>query len=516
MYPISFTAKYLTVNIPYINDIHNNVNNMARYKTFIDTYKPRSKKKIVLPVGCGDFTMDTVSKPIELVMKAARACKTRISSMGNHDLEGGNFWAKAKEKAKSKIEFLSANLVFTGPNEVEKHVKKSTIVKIKGEKFGFIGVSPPDFEKLSFISSHNDFIKVMNLEDSIKAVRQEVKELESKGINKIILLAHTGESADFDKKYYENFANIGGIRVIYGGHDHKKVDRWFLSERKEPVKVLSNGSSPDLPILGQDLDSFGLFKAVFNKNGVLVPSKCKNKTEITSKYKPSLKIMALKERYLHDTAIVGHSNIELSCKDRLGQENPVGSLAADAALWLVNKLTKGEQAQISFINSGSIREKISSGNIQVSAIKEALPFASYTIIKTKLTKKQIIDTLNWGAESTTFTKVSPGVMQVGGMRYTIGKDNKVKDVHLLNKDGSLDERIDTQPDNKEYTVVYDTFLMTGVAGLSHLKKDAHALDVEHFPFTRQDSVISYIKHHFGKKPVEIKTQRIEVEAKVNS
>lgn len=513
MYPISFTAKYLTVNISSINDIHNNVNNIARYKTYMDSIKPRSKKKIVLSVGGGDLTMDIVSKPIELAMKAARACKTRVCSMGNHELEGGNFWAKAKEKAKAKIEFLSANLVFTRANEMEKHIKKSTIVKIKGEKFGFIGISPPDFEKLSFISSHNDFIKVMDLEDSIKAVRQEVKELESKKINKIILLAHTGEAAGLDKQYYESFAQIGGIRVIYGGHDHKKVDKWLISERNEPVKVLSNGSSPDLKILGQDLDSFGIFKAVFNKKGVLIPSKCKNKTEITEKYKPSQKIMNLKERYLHDKKIIGHSNIEVSYKDRLKQENPVGSLAADAALWLVNKETKGEQAQISFINSGSIRGEIPKGNITISTIKQALPFASYNLIKTKLTKKQIIDTLNWGAESTTLTKVSPGIMQVGGMRYTIGKDNKVKDVHLLNKDGSLGERIDIQPDDKEYTVVYDTFLMTGVAGLSHLKKDAHALDVEHFPFTRQDSVISYIKHYFGKKPVEIKAQRIEVELK---
>ena len=104
-------------------------------------------------------------------------------------------------------------------------------------------------------------------------------------------------------------------------------------------------------------------------------------------------------------------------------------------------------------------------------------------------------------------------MQVGGMKYTIDSHNKVKDVYLITKKGTLGERIDNQPNDKTYSVIYDNFLMTGVAGLEKLIKNPKDSGIEYFSFNRQDALIEYLKEFFKNKPIEVQTGRIKKEAK---
>ena len=511
MSKISFTSPG-KFNFLYFNDLHGQTANLKYFKTAADAFDRRFERQPNFKVAGGDLNMDIANKPNILILKIMDLIGLDASSIGNHDLEGGNFWLKAIQKAHPKFKFLSSNLQLSRPVKLPNQIKKSTIVQRMGERIGFVGVSPLDYGELTHIMPFNDFFKVQNLEDTVKSVRREVEALEEQGIDKIVLLAHTGKTSKSGDEYYKRLADIGGVRLIFGGHDHLEVDKWLVSERGEPVKLVSVGKAPDKDITGQELDSFGTLQVFFDKHGIPVPEKCINEVEITQKYPISKTIVDLAERHLQTGKVISSSVKELSCKNRMIEENPVGSLAADAMLWIVNKETKGKKAQIAFVNSGTVRGIIPQGNITIGNVREASPFVSSTLIKTDLTKKQIIDTLNWCAESTTFPKVAPGVMQVGGMRYTIGKDNKVKDVYLLAKDGSLGERIDIQPDDKKYTVVYDKFLMTGVAGLKDLKKDPNAVGIEYYPHSRQDAIIEYLEHNFSDTPVELKTPRIVIES----
>lgn len=500
-------------NILYFSDVHGKTANIRHFKTAVDAFDRRFRGQTNLKVAGGDLNMDTAIRPNILMLKLMDLIGLDASSAGNHDLEGGTFWSKAIEKAKPKFKFLSSNLRFLRPSKLQEQIAKSMIIQRNGERVGLIGVSPLDYGDLTFITPVNDFIKVANIDETENAVREEVGLLEKQGIDKIILKAHTGKTSNAGEEYYERLANIGGIDIIIGGHDHLEFDGWFVSERGEPVKVVSVGKAQGKNIVGQELDSFGILQPFWGKKGILIPEKCRNEIELTQNYPISEKVVNLEERYLQTHKIISSSVQELSCRSRMTEENPVGSLSADATLWMVNRETKGEKAQIAFVNSGTIRGIIPQGIVTIGDIRQALPFVSSTLIKTRLTKRQIINTLNWGAESTNLPKVAPGVMQVGGMRYTIGSDNKVKDVYLLNMDGSLGERIDIQPDDKEYTVVYDNFLMTGVAGLADLKKDPNSIGIEYFPYSRQDAIIEYLKHNFSHKPIEVKTPRIEIEPK---
>ncbi len=80
-------------------------------------------------------------------------------------------------------------------------------------------------------------MKVASIDETEDSVRAEVRALEGQGIDKILLLAHTGNSSQDGVMYYERFANIGGVDVIVGGHDHLEFDRWLTSERGEPVSL---------------------------------------------------------------------------------------------------------------------------------------------------------------------------------------------------------------------------------------------------------------------------------------
>ena len=91
-----------------------------------------------------------------------------------------------------------------------------------------------------------------------------------------------------------------------------------------------------------------------------------------------------------------------------------------------------------------------------------------------------------------FGKVSPGIMQVSGLEYTIEKDLSVSNIHILNQDGTIKYNLDDFDENDTFTCVYDVFLATGVAGLSALKKEQNDNTIEYFNISRQDVLIDYL------------------------
>ncbi len=507
---VNFCAN-TEVNTLYFSDVHSKTTNVRTFKTAVDTFDKENEDKISLKLAGGDINMDC-SLPINtLILKLMNSMKIDASSVGNHDFEGGNYWAQAMEKIKPHFKFLSSNLVFSKPNPVEDKIAKSVVIEKKGEKFGVIGVSPIDGKDLMYVAPFNEYIDILDFDKTVQSIKKEVCELERQGINKIFLLAHTGKESKDHGQLYERFAKLGGIDVIIGGHDHKEFDYWCESDRGEPVKIVSVGKADNKDILGEDLDSFGVLKTVFDENGVLIPEECKNDFKLSRDYPVNDAVCDMEEEYLHSRQVITKSSCDMTCSNRKTQENPVADLAADAMLWVVNKDTNGDKAQIAFVNSGGVRSELNKGDITIGMIRQALPFTSKVLIKTTLTKEKIIETLNVGSRSLSYPKVEPGLMQVGGLSYTVGKDGLVKDVYLLNEDGSLGEKIDEQPDDKLYTVVYDSFLLTGVAGLQSMKKDSNDPSIETFSHTPQDALIEYLSQNYKDKAIESIPNRIKFE-----
>ena len=72
-------------------------------------------------------------------------------------------------------------------------------------------------------------------------------------------------------------------------------------------------------------------------------------------------------------------------------------------------------------------------------------------------------------------------------------NDNCENVHILNEDGTIKYDLDDFDDDKKFSVVYDTFMATGVIGLTALTKDCeNNPDVELFGISREDALKEYL------------------------
>ena len=465
----------------FYNDLHGSTRNLKGFLDIQDDYNPD------LTLCGGDMFAD-VGENNETVAEVLGK-RTDAAVVGNHDLDGGNYLNLLIEKFKMVCKWLSTNIFYRAKTPLGESVKKSTIIEKNGEKYGIIGVSPFDYSKLAFQNSLTSFIGVKDLNETKKEVKAEVERFEKLKVNKIFLLAHTGEA------YYDELAKISGIDVVIGGHDHIEVDRWETTERGEPVKVVATGRS-GVHGFAENLDYVGKLDLEFDDNGVLIKDKCQSefqKVESSGEINPK--------------DVIYSFDVPIKPSNQLLENSETANIIADSNLWYVNKYSKSGGADFAFVNSGALRGLFDK-DITKDDIQCVLPFVSTKLIKAPLTKKQIINTLEWCALSTTFKKIAPGLMQVSGMEYTINPDLSVSNVHILNENGTIKYNLDDFDDDSEFVAVYDNFLMTGVIGLSDLKKDGNNERVEYFNVSRQEVLLEYLRTLCPLKDFE--KQRINI------
>ena len=481
------------VNAIYYNDSHGQIKNIGGLLSARDEFFRENQDASNLTLSSGDVFLD--KSKLNDTVAAELVAKTDALAIGNHDIGSGEKYFKGLiEKFGLYDKFLTANVLFKD-KDLKKRIAKSKVLTKNGEKIGVIALSPSDFSKKAFITDETREINIQDFNASLDTLKEEVKKLEEQGINKIFLLAHTGEFGEQGENYYDKFAQIGGIDVIIGGHDHREVNRMTTSKRNEPVVIVSTGRSKEHNF-DENLDYYGALELEFDDNGVLEQTKSR-----------ILKTPAVKNNFKEN--VIFSLSEPLKPSDRMTGHSELGNLVSDSNLWYVNAHTKGKKADFAFINPGTIRDEIESQDISEEKIISVLPFMQSKLIKTELTKTQIMKTLEHCAKSTVLEKIYPGAMQVSGMEYTICPDLSVKDVHIINPDGSIKYNLDECSDDAKFPCVYDTFLMTGVAGLSELKKDPK--DVEIFNVARQDAFKDYLMNApelIDYKQIRIKKQTV--------
>ena len=88
-------------------------------------------------------------------------------------------------------------------------LQKSKVIERGGELLGLIGLTPQNTDELASPGDNVTFT------DPVAAVQAEVDLLTSAGVNKIIVLSHSG--LNVDKRVA---AETTGVDVIVGGHDN--------------------------------------------------------------------------------------------------------------------------------------------------------------------------------------------------------------------------------------------------------------------------------------------------------
>jgi len=479
----------------YFNDLHSSLEYLNAFDSVCDSFKRETKNDFGLILSGGDVFLDQADSN----QRVAEVMSNNLdaAAVGNHDIGGGELLSELIKKYGMLSKWLAINFNYSKETNLKKNIKSSLIIQRDNEKIGLIGVAPFDFRTQTYLNPLNDFIYVDDLKTTLKKIKEEVNYLEKQGVDKIILLAHTGEKSQIDEDYYAEFANIGGIDVIIGGHDHREVDKWLTSSRGEPVKVVSVGQSDNNFFEGK-LDIFGRLELFFDDFGVLVKEKCFNKFEQTQSY--------LSDKDVLNKGPIIHTLLSsVMCRTPLTVENKVANIVADSNLWYARNYLDDEKVQFALVNPAAVRGNFKNKDVLESDIQSIVPFAS-ELAKVRLTKEQILKTLNWGVESIKFKKISPGIMQVSGLSYSIDKNGKVYNVNIVDEEGNIKFALDNLADDDEITCVTDEFLLSGAEGLCWLKRDLNDFGVEKLNISRKDVLIKYLSEN--KNIWDYKNKRI--------
>jgi len=198
----------------------------ARLVTAIDEAKSRSDNWLL--VDGGDQFQGTLFYTYykgKLAAEMMNKMGYDAMTVGNHEFDDGPEVLKGFTEA---VEFpvLMSNADLSGEPLISDAIMKSTVIEKNGEKIGLIGLTPQNTDELSSPGPNVVFT------DPVDAVQGEVDKLTGEGVNKIVVLSHSGYGVD--QRVAEN---TSGVDVIVGGHTNTLLGDMDDAEGPYPTMV---------------------------------------------------------------------------------------------------------------------------------------------------------------------------------------------------------------------------------------------------------------------------------------
>ncbi len=456
----------------------------ARLKTAIDTRRKAISDAggAVLTLVAGDmFQGSLYYSTYKGQMNAEIMNQMGIDAMalGNHEFDDGpDTLLKFAEKVETAL--LSANSDFSAAPALAKHILPYVIKEMGGEKVGIIGVTTPDTKE---ISSPGPTVGFKREEDVLPGL---IADLERQGVNKIILVSHSGYNRDV-----EIATSVAGIDLIVGGHSNTLLQRYPAT-----VKGPDGKSVPVVQAYayGKYLGEITLtFKddgtvtdtagRLWVMNGIIAPD-----PDIADYIKAAAATLeTIKSEVVGTTAdeIAGNRK---TCRVRVCE---MGVLVTDAMLDRV----RDQGISIAIQNGGGLRASIDPGEITMGEVLAVLPFMN-TLATFQLSGADMIAALENGV-----SRVEEGAgrfPQVAGLKYQWNPDAKagsrIVSVQLVDENGK------TSPlDPKAtYGVVTSNYMRGGGDGYSVFRDKA--MNAYDYGPNLEDVVSEYLKSKGNYKP----------------
>ena len=408
---------------------------VARRATKVDEIRAEGGNLIL--VDAGDQFQGTLfynEYKGEAAQRFMNALGYDAMAVGNHEFDDGPGVLGSFIRG-ADFPVLSANIDVTQEPKLAGLVKPYTVLEVGGEKIGLIGCTVEDTGNLSRPGPNVVF---NSIETSVAAA---VLELEGVGVNKIVLLSHTG--FDRDKQLA---AAVDGIDVIVSGHVNT-----YLSNTDEdaegpyPVVVDSPSGNPVLIVSDFTWGKYlGRLDVTFDANGVSVSWQGNPITlDASVPQDPDIlaEALALNEPLeALRSELIGSAAVDLdgdrdSC--RFGECN-VGNMITDAVM----RTTAAEGTEIAYLNGGSIRASIPAGDVSRGDVLEVLPFGN-TITTLEMTGADVWLALENGV-SRAENPENEGTgrfLQVAGLRYiwspNLPVGSRVISVDVKSPDGTF-------------------------------------------------------------------------------
>lgn len=477
------------MSVGYVNDIHGQTNNMMRILTGI-------KADLKLSGGDNDIGDEKNDAVHRATTKFLNIADIKGSALGNHELDttqkdcidsikkfDGDFLAinfSKDDLAQQNIEEINK----FGRADLDKYLKKSKIVEVKGEKIGLVGASPMDmFERLT----HPDYYKdchIDDLEDTIDSIQEEINKLKEQGVNKIILLSHLGFKRD--KVVAEN---TEGIDVIIGGHTHELIkdiqegENLLYSKSGEPVIITE---------AGKDGNYFGKLNLTFDKDGVIL--KAQNNLGETRIFHKNMINQYVFDEILGVPDKVGYVIQAPPPPTSLIEENPHANFVCDV-------MKETTDSDIALWHNCGVRNFFHEGVVDSRDIKDIAPFLD-RIVVAEVSEKKLVEMFEHAIEATYENPAhKPGLIAVSGLNYTVNPDDKeLVAMNFIDKAGN-EVKIDIENPraDKKYKLVCDEFLMSAGADYDVLATEDEYIEM--FPYDKDVMVCNYLKKL--NKPISI-------------
>ncbi len=429
----------------------------ARLVTAIAEARARSNNSIL--VDGGDqfqgslfYTYYKGKVAAEMMNKMAYDAMT----VGNHEFDDG---PEVLRGFMDSVDFpvLMSNADISGEPLLADVLQKSTIIERGGEKLGLIGLTPVDTDELASPGPNVIFTPP---EDAVAA---EVAKLTAEGVNKIIVLSHSGY--EVDKRVA---AAVDGIDVIVGGHSNTLLSN--TNERAvgpyptmvgDTAIVQAYAYGKFLGELNVTFDDDGNLTEAVGEPLILSGEVAEDSATVARVAELAEPLDEIRNKVVASAAGAIEGNRDV-CRV---QECAMGNLVADAMLARV----KDQGIQIAIANSGGLRASIDAGEVTMGEVLTVLPFQN-TLSTFQITGAGVVAALENGVSQV--EEVAGRFPQVAGLKFSFDASaepgSRISDVMVQGEDGSF-APID---EGKLYGLVSNNYVRGGGDGYDIFATDS--------------------------------------------
>ncbi|MAU48110.1 MAG: multifunctional 2',3'-cyclic-nucleotide 2'-phosphodiesterase/5'-nucleotidase/3'-nucleotidase [Yangia sp.] len=375
-------------------------------------------------------------------------------TVGNHEFDDG---PEVLRGFVDSVDFpvLMSNADVSGEPLLSDAIMKSTIIEKNGEKIGLIGLPPQDTDELASPGPNIVFTAPAD------AVQGEVDKLTEEGVNKIIVLSHSGYKVDISVA-----ENTTGVDVIVGGHTNTLLGEMDGAEGPYPTMVgdtaivSAYAYGKFLGELNVTFDDDGKVVSAEGAPLIMDASVAEDAATVDRIAEAAAPLEEIRNKVVAETSdeIVGSREM---CR---AEECPMGNLVADAMLDRV----KDQGIDVAISNGGGLRASIDAGEVTMGEVLTVLPFQN-TLSTFQVKGSTLVEALENGASQ--MEEGAGRFPQVSGMSFTIDPSaepgSRISDVKVGGSD------IDPE---KVYGVVSNNYVRNGGDGYKMFVDAENAYD----------------------------------------
>ncbi|MGI8575272.1 MAG: 5'-nucleotidase C-terminal domain-containing protein, partial [Egibacteraceae bacterium] len=371
---------------------------------------------------------------------------------GNHEFDWGQDTLQTRIQ-QADFPFLATNILDAETGEAPEYLQPYEVFDLAGVQVGVIGVGNPQTPSV-VIPDAVEGLEFQDVPATIDAINADVAELQSMGVETLVLLPHQGLEDESSGLLADIVQGVDEeIDLVLGGHIPLEIDTTINGLRVlQPLGNTRGYADAELQV---DLET-----------GDVVSLDAELERTLVDEIEPDDEIQAIVDGYqaqvdelLGEEVGVAATSI-LRSDDRQG-ESEMGNFITDAMRAF------REEIDFAFTNSGGLRADIDEGPITREELFEVLPFGN-TVVLLDLTGAQVIQVLEEGAFS------GFGTVQVSGLQWTVDPDapfgERVVEV-------SLPDGTPIDPD-ATYRVVTNNFMAAGGDEFTTLTQGTNVVDTE--------------------------------------